>query len=112
MTSSAEWHPGVVGLIAARTKERFRRPAFAFTLNADGTATGSGRSVVGVDLGSAVRAAVDSGVALKGGGHVMAAGAPSLDDKLPEFQAFIADETSRPGRPDRFSRTISPSTPR
>jgi single-stranded-DNA-specific exonuclease len=90
MTSSAEWHPGVVGLIAARTKERFRRPSFAFTLNADGTATGSGRSVVGVDLGSAVRAAVDSGVALKGGGHVMAAGATVSADKLPEFQAFIA----------------------
>ena len=73
-TSSAEWHPGVVGLIAARTKERFRRPAFAFTLNADGTATGSGRSVVGVDLGCAVRAAVEAGIAIKGGGHAMAAG--------------------------------------
>ena len=80
----------MVGLVAARTKERFRRPAFAFTLNADGTATGSGRSIAGVDLGSAVRAAVDDGIALKGGGHAMAAGATVLADKLPEFQAFIA----------------------
>jgi single-stranded-DNA-specific exonuclease len=74
VTASAEWHPGIVGLVAARLKERFRRPAFAFTLNPDGTATGSGRSVPGVDLGRAVRAAVEAGLALKGGGHPMAAG--------------------------------------
>ena len=71
MTASAEWHPGVVGLISARMKERFRRPAFAFTLNPDGTATGSGRSVPGVDLGFAVRAAVEAGLAIKGGGHTL-----------------------------------------
>jgi single-stranded-DNA-specific exonuclease len=74
VTASAEWHPGIVGLVAARLKERFRRPAFAFTLNPDGTATGSGRSVPGVDLGRAVRTAVEAGLALKGGGHPMAAG--------------------------------------
>lgn len=90
VTSSAGWHPGVVGLIAARTKERFRRPAFAFTLNPDGTATGSGRSVVGVDLGSAVRAAVESGVAIKGGGHTMAAGVTIAAADLPAFQEFIS----------------------
>ena len=91
-TSSGAWHPGVVGLIAARTKERFRRPAFAFTLNEDGTATGSGRSVVGVDLGSAVRAAVESGIAVKGGGHTMAAGVTIETAKLPAFREFIAEK--------------------
>ena len=90
-TASAEWHPGVVGLIAARMKERFRRPAFAFTLNPDGTATGSGRSVPGVDLGQAVRAAVDAGLAVKGGGHVMAAGVTIQAVHVERFLAFITE---------------------
>ncbi|MCB8820860.1 single-stranded-DNA-specific exonuclease RecJ [Microvirga rosea] len=96
VTSSPEWHPGVVGLIAARTKERFRRPAFAFTLNPDGTATGSGRSVPGVDLGAAVRAAVEAGLAIKGGGHAMAAGVtiPAADILL--FQNFIGERLLEP----------------
>src|SRR3712207_2022871 len=46
VTSSPDWHPGIVGLVAARLKERFRRPAFAFTIQPDGSATGSGRSVL------------------------------------------------------------------
>lgn len=91
VTASAEWHPGVVGLIAARLKERFRRPAFAFTLNADGTATGSGRSVPGVDLGRAVRAAVEAGLAIKGGGHVMAAGVTIRAAELARFTAFASE---------------------
>ena len=103
VTASAEWHPGIVGLISARTKERFRRPAFAFTLNPDGTATGSGRSVVGVDLGTAVRAAVESGVAIKGGGHTMAAGVTIAAADLQVFQEFISAQARRAGGP-RTSR--------
>jgi single-stranded-DNA-specific exonuclease len=85
---SADWHPGIVGLVAARLKERFRRPAFALALNRDGGATGSGRSVAGVDLGRAVRAAVEAGLAVKGGGHAMAAGitlSPGQDEALRAF---------------------------
>jgi single-stranded-DNA-specific exonuclease len=96
VTSSAEWHPGVVGLISARTKERFRRPAFAFTLNPDGTATGSGRSVPGVDLGYAVRAAVEAGLAIKGGGHTMAAGVTIRATDLERFLAFITEKLTEP----------------
>ena len=55
VTAAANWHPGVVGLIAARLKERFNRPAFAIALEPGGTGTGSGRSIQGVDLGKAVR---------------------------------------------------------
>ena len=72
---SADWHPGVVGLVAARLKERFGRPAFAFALRPDGSAVGSGRSIPGADVGRAVQKAVAAGLALKGGGHAMAAGA-------------------------------------
>ena len=91
VTASAEWHPGIVGLIAARLKERFRRPAFAFTLNPDGTATGSGRSVPGVDLGRAVRSAVEHGLAIKGGGHVMAAGVTIEAARLQAFTAYVME---------------------
>jgi single-stranded-DNA-specific exonuclease len=96
VTASAEWHPGVVGLISARTKERFRRPAFAFTLNANGTATGSGRSVPGVDLGYAVRAAVEAGLAIKGGGHSMAAGVTIHAVDLERFLAFVTEKLTEP----------------
>jgi single-stranded-DNA-specific exonuclease len=90
VTSSADWHPGIVGLIAARLKERFRRPSFAFTRNGDGSATGSGRSVPGVDLGRAVRAAVEAGLAAKGGGHAMAAGVTISGEDMGRFEAFMA----------------------
>nr|WP_279306519.1 single-stranded-DNA-specific exonuclease RecJ [Microvirga solisilvae] len=96
VTSSAEWHPGIVGLISARTKERFRRPAFAFTLNPDGTATGSGRSVPGVDLGHAVRAAVEAGIAIKGGGHTMAAGVTIRATDMDRFLGFVTDKLNEP----------------
>ena len=61
VTASPRWHPGVVGLVAARLKERFDRPAFAIALGAGETGTGSGRSMPGVDLGRAVRHAVAPG---------------------------------------------------
>jgi len=55
VTASEGWHPGVVGLVAARLKEKFFRPAFAIALEPGGIGTGSGRSIGGVDLGRAVR---------------------------------------------------------
>ena len=58
VTAGQGWHPGVVGLVAARLKERFGRPAFAIALEPGGIGTGSGRSITGVDLGAAVRHAV------------------------------------------------------
>jgi single-stranded-DNA-specific exonuclease len=91
LAAASDWHPGVVGLIASRLKERFGRPAFAFALNPNGTATGSGRSIPGADLGRAVRAAVEAGLALRGGGHAMAAGATVPADGLARFSAFVAD---------------------
>ncbi|MEM6711933.1 MAG: single-stranded-DNA-specific exonuclease RecJ [Pseudomonadota bacterium] len=68
------WHQGVIGLIAARLKERFHRPSLAFTLSADGHWTGSARSIAGIDIGAVVAALVGEGVLAKGGGHAMAAG--------------------------------------
>ncbi|WP_407519054.1 single-stranded-DNA-specific exonuclease RecJ [Methylobacterium oryzisoli] len=95
VASSPDWHPGVVGLIAARLKERFGRPAFAFALRQDGTATGSGRSIPGADLGRAVRRAVEAGLAAKGGGHAMAAGVTIASVDLDRFRDGLAEDLGR-----------------
>jgi single-stranded-DNA-specific exonuclease len=92
LVAAANWHPGIVGLIAARLKERFNRPAFAIALEPGGTGTGSGRSIAGVDLGKAVRHAVAEGMLLKGGGHAMAAGVTLKHTSLAEFRAYLESE--------------------
>jgi single-stranded-DNA-specific exonuclease len=91
LAGSPDWHPGIVGLVAARLKERFGRPAFALALNGEGGATGSGRSIAGVDLGRAVREAVEAGLAVKGGGHAMAAGVTLAAGQAASFHAFLCD---------------------
>jgi single-stranded-DNA-specific exonuclease len=94
VTASEGWHSGVVGLVAARLKERFGRPAFAIALDQNGIGTGSGRSIPGVDLGKAVRRAVHEGLLLKGGGHAMAAGVTLAKDALASFRAYLESTLS------------------
>jgi single-stranded-DNA-specific exonuclease len=89
VTASEGWHPGIVGLVAARLKEKFGRPAFAIALGVGGIGTGSGRSIAGVDLGRAVRQAVAEGLLVKGGGHAMAAGVTIRRERLAEFRAYL-----------------------
>ena len=62
VTESETWHAGVVGLLASRLKDRYRRPAFAISFDGLGTGSGSGRSIAGVDLGATVRLAVEQGL--------------------------------------------------
>ena len=95
LVGSETWHKGIVGLVASRLTERFGRPScvIAWAKSGDGTSgegTGSLRSVAGVDLGAAVRAAVAAGLLVKGGGHAMAAGLTVKRDKLAALQAFFA----------------------
>jgi single-stranded-DNA-specific exonuclease len=82
------WHPGIVGIIAGRLREKFGRPAFAIAFTGE-SGTGSGRSILGVDIGRSVRGAVDAGILRKGGGHAMAAGVTLDRDRLDGFRAFI-----------------------
>ncbi len=89
VVSGEGWHPGVVGLVASRLKEKFRRPAFAVAIAPDGLGVGSGRSILGVDLGAVVRAAVEEGLLLKGGGHAMAAGVTVEKARLGDLRAFL-----------------------
>ena len=91
VTAAEGWHPGVVGLVAARLKERFALPSFAIALDTGGTGTGSGRSIPGVDLGRAIRQAVRDGLLIKGGGHAMAAGVTLRKAALGAFRAFLED---------------------
>ncbi len=107
VTAAANWHPGVVGLIAARLKERFNRPAFAIALEPGGLATGSGRSITGVDLGRAVRRAVADGLLLKGGGHAMAAGVTLKRDALAAFRAYLEDALAQPVEVARRDRSLA-----
>ncbi len=88
LVAGADWHPGVVGIVAGRLKERFNRPACVAAL-ADGMAKGSGRSVPGLDLGGAVIAARQAGLLATGGGHPMAAGFSLPAAQLGAFHAFL-----------------------
>jgi single-stranded-DNA-specific exonuclease len=92
IATGEHWHPGVVGLAATRLKERFHRPSFALAVNpATGLATGSGRSVNGVNMGRAVRAALDLNIIEKGGGHGMAAGLTLKISELANFRQLMED---------------------
>ena len=96
VTAAQGWHPGIVGLVASRLKERYGRPAFAIAFEPGGIGTGSGRSIAGVDLGRTVRRAVQEGLLLKGGGHAMAAGVTLKKDALATFRAFLEDTLAEP----------------
>ena len=85
------WHPGVIGIVAGRVKERFGRPAIVIAETEDGTGKGSGRSISGVDLGAAVLAAKDSGLLVAGGGHAMAAGLTLAPGGFDAFRDYISD---------------------
>lgn len=83
------WHPGVIGIVASRVKERYERPAIVVALDARGEGKGSGRSIQGVDLGRAVTAALEAGLLVNGGGHAMAAGLTIREDKLDALTEFL-----------------------
>lgn len=93
VVSGQGWHPGVVGIVASRLKDRFHRPACVIGVDA-GIGKGSGRSVPGVDLGAAVIAAHQAGVLEKGGGHAMAAGFTVAEDRIDAFRAFLGERVA------------------
>jgi single-stranded-DNA-specific exonuclease len=98
LVAGENWHAGILGLVAARLKERFGLPALALGVEPGGSiASGSGRSVAGVDLGRAVRAAAEAGVIMKGGGHAMAAGLTVERARLGELEAFLAAAITKTG---------------
>jgi single-stranded-DNA-specific exonuclease len=85
----ANWHPGVIGIVASRLKERYNRPACVVALE-NGTGKGSGRSVSGFGLGDAVIAARQAGLLVNGGGHAMAAGFTVARERIDALHDFLA----------------------
>ena len=94
LAAGEDWHPGVIGIVAGRLRERFNRPAFVIGLDGD-TGKGSGRSIEGVDLGSIVIVARQAGLLLNGGGHKMAAGLTVARDKLEDLHAFMNERVAQ-----------------
>jgi single-stranded-DNA-specific exonuclease len=83
------WHPGVIGIVAGRLKEKAGRPAIVIAIDEAGMGKGSGRSISGVDLGAAVLAAKDSGLLVAGGGHAMAAGLTVAADRIDALADYL-----------------------
>jgi single-stranded-DNA-specific exonuclease len=95
------WHPGVIGIVAGRLKERYARPALAIALPSgdEREAKGSGRSVKGVDLGGMIAEARDAGLLIAGGGHAMAAGLTVAADRVEELAEFLDAALKAQGGP-------------
>jgi single-stranded-DNA-specific exonuclease len=91
VVSGHGWHPGVIGIVAGRLKEKLGRPAIVIAVDEHGVGKGSGRSIAGVDLGAAVLAAKEHGLLVAGGGHAMAAGLTIAADRIADFTAFLED---------------------
>lgn len=85
------WHPGVIGIVAGRLKEKLGQPAIVIAVDENGIGKGSGRSIPGVDLGQAVLAAKAAGLVVAGGGHAMAAGLTIMADQVPSFADFLEE---------------------
>jgi single-stranded-DNA-specific exonuclease len=85
------WHPGVIGIVAGRLKEKLGRPAIVIAIDEHGIGKGSGRSIPGVDLGAAVMAAREQGLLVSGGGHAMAAGLTIAEAAIPAFADFLEE---------------------
>lgn len=107
--SGTGWHPGVIGIVAGRIKEKTGKPSIVIALDGEegiGTGKGSGRSISGVDLGAAIIAAREQGLLVAGGGHAMAAGLTIASDKLGEFSEFLDTRLARDVDRARLSQSM------
>ncbi len=100
------WHPGVIGIVAGRLKEKFARPTLVVATDEYGIGKGSGRSISGVDLGAAVLAARDSGLLTAGGGHAMAAGLTVSADQIEALHDFLDERLAGPVARASEERTL------
>lgn len=105
LVASKDWHPGVIGIVAGRLKERFGKPAAVVALDG-ATGKASARSVTGFDFGAAVIAARDLGLLLGGGGHAMAAGFTLEAAQVPALHAFLCKRLNTYVRHARGPRTL------
>src|SRR5690606_23892273 len=100
-----DWHPGVVGIVAARLKEATGRPAVVIGIDGD-VGKGSGRSVAGVDLGASIQRLAEEGLLIRGGGHRMAAGLTVARDRIGPAMERLAALLARQGAGDAGPRDL------
>ncbi len=106
--AGAGWHPGVIGIVAGRIKEKTGRPALVIALDpASATGKGSGRSISGVDLGAAIIAAREAGLLVAGGGHALAAGLTVSADKLGQFADFMEERLASRVADAQMGQTVA-----
>lgn len=104
--SGEGWHPGVIGIVAGRIKEKTGVPSIVIALDENGVGKGSGRSIGGVDLGAAVLAAKESGLLVAGGGHAMAAGLTIDRANVSAFTDFLEERLARDVERARAERAL------
>ena len=96
LVAARGWHPGVIGIVAGRIKEKTGKPALVIAIDEEtGQGKGSGRSIAGVDLGAAIIAARESGLLVAGGGHAMAAGLTIEADRLDAFSDWLDERLAK-----------------
>ncbi|MCB1486117.1 MAG: single-stranded-DNA-specific exonuclease RecJ, partial [Bauldia sp.] len=100
------WHPGVVGIVAARLKEKFAKPAVVIGFDGD-EGKGSGRSVAGVDLGAAIARLAREGLITRGGGHRMAAGLSLAREGLEPAMTRLAELLAAAGAGSSETATLA-----
>jgi single-stranded-DNA-specific exonuclease len=106
LVAATGWHPGVIGIVAGRLKERLHKPVIVVALDAAGVGKGSGRSISGVDLGAAVLAAKDSGLLVAGGGHAMAAGLTVAAGMIEQVADFLEERLAADVARSRGDRAL------
>jgi len=89
LVAMEDWHPGIIGIVAGRLKDRFNRPAIVIGVDEAGIGKGSGRSMTGVNLGEAISQAKETGLLISGGGHAMAGGLTVRADKIEALTVFL-----------------------
>ena len=112
--SGKNWHEGIIGIVAARLKDKFNKPVIIISIE-DNIGKASARSIVGFDIGSLIIAATQEKILLKGGGHKMAGGFSIFVENIEKFKKFIfrkfkninEDLTSK--KPLLLDSIISPS---
>ena len=115
MVASEKWHPGVIGIVAGRLKEKYHCPSIVISLEG-GIGKGSGRSIEGVDLGGVIAAARRKGLLVSGGGHAMAAGLTVEELRLPDLEQFFKAEleenveTAQAAATFKLDGIVSPAT--
>lgn len=102
----SNWHPGVIGIVASRIKEKYNLPTAVISVK-DGIGKASCRSIKGVDFGGAITKAREQGLLMNGGGHKMAAGFTVVENKIPDFSNYLEQILQKETKQAQLEQTIN-----